>query len=116
MTKLKAAIALCGFFEVELLASLMLRYWQHPRADDHEFVNHLIETAADVLVQSRAGTQFFEEISPEDMNFVAAFWYAEACQLSDIPEPDTEQRREWLGKVRRALPSCFCDPDELYES
>ena len=116
MTKLEVAIAFCGLFEAELLARLMLVHWEHPRASDHDFANDLVETAAEVLAQSRAGEQFFEDIRPEDMNFVAAFWYAESCQLTEVNEPDTQQRQEWLQKVRHALPSCFCDPGELHES
>ena len=116
MTKLEAAIAFCGFFEAELLTSLMLRYWEHPRASDREFANDLLEIAAEVLARSQAGEQFFEDIPPEDLNLVAALWYGESCQVQDTEEPDTQLRREWLSNVRRALPSCFCDPDELHES
>jgi hypothetical protein len=113
MTKLDLAIGFCGLFEAELLVELMLRYWNHPRASDKDFRNHLLETAAEVLARSREGDCFFENISGEDMNFVAALWYAETCQVTDVSEPDTEERQAWLTSVRRALPSCFCSPENL---
>jgi len=112
-SKLDVAIALCGLYEAELLASLMLRYWGHPRAADDELIKYLIEVTAEVLARSQEGEQFYEDIKPEDMNFVAALWYAESCQVTDLHEADVEQRRDWLTKVRHALPSCFCDPSDL---
>ena len=47
------------------------------------------------------------------MNFVAAIWYAEWSHVQDSHDPDVQARSEWLQKVRRSLPSCFCDPDDL---
>ena len=116
MKKLEATITFCGLFEAELLASLMLRHWEHPRSSDRDLTNALLETAAEILARSQAGDRFFEGIRPEDMNFVAALWYAESCQVADVDEPDTGRRREWLVRIRRSLPSCFCDPDELHLS
>jgi hypothetical protein len=113
MTKLEAEIALCGLFEAELLARLILKNWEHPRESDDDFVQYLVESAAEVLTRSHSGEQFFEDVRPEDMNFVAAIWFAEASQVTDTSEPDFEARREWLAKVQRALPSCFCNPEEL---
>jgi hypothetical protein len=113
LTKLDVAIALCGIYEAELLVDLMLRYWQHPLATDDEFANFLVETAAEILERAKKGERFFEEFPPEEMNFVAAVWYAETCQLSDSNEAQTEKRREWLAKVRHSLPACFCDPTDL---
>jgi hypothetical protein len=116
MTKIEASIAFCGFFEAELLTSLMLRYWQPPQAADADYVNHLLETAAEVLNRSQAGEKFFSDVEPEDMNLAAAIWYAEFCQLSGDTSSHMEQRKEWLTKVRHALPSCFCDPEQLPDS
>jgi hypothetical protein len=113
MSKLDAAIAFCGLYEAELLVALMLRYWEHPSAADDELKDFLVESAAEVLTRSKAGERFFENINPDDMNFVAAVWYAESCHVSDSTESDVEQRRDWLTKVRRALPACFCDPSDL---
>jgi hypothetical protein len=113
MTKLDLAIAFCGLFEAELLVELMLRYWNHPRASDRDFRNYLLEATAGILNRSREGEQFVEELPAEDMNFVAALWYAETCQLTEVKEADTEARQFWLTSVRRALPSCFCSPDDL---
>jgi len=115
MTKLEAAIAFCGFFEAELLTSLMLSHWEHPRASDQGFANDLLETAAEVLNRSQSGERLFENVPPDEMNLVAALWYGESCQVSGPQEHDTEQRRKWLAKVRHALPSCFCDPADLHE-
>jgi hypothetical protein len=104
---------MCGLYEAELLATLMLRYWQHPLAADEDAVNHLVETAAEVLARSQKGERFFQDMRPEDMNFVAAIWYAESCQVDDSSATEMVARREWLTKVRRALPACFCDPSDL---
>ena len=112
-SKLDVAIAFCGLFEAELLVELMLRYWVHPAAADREHANYLVEAAAEVLNQSAAGATFLEGVAAEDMNFVAAVWYAECCQVTDAADTIMEQRRDWLDKVRRALPACFCDPDNL---
>lgn len=113
LSKLDVAIAFCGLFEAELLVELMLRYWGHPAATDREHANYLVEAAAEVLNQSADGAPFLEGVAAEDMNFVAAVWYAECCQVTDANDAIMGQRRAWLDKVRRALPACFCDPDDL---
>jgi hypothetical protein len=113
MSQLKTTIRFCGLFEAELLVDLMLRYWNHPLLGDKELMNYLVEAASEILKRSKGGDVFFEEIDPEDMNFVAAVWYAEFCHVQDSNEPDVEKRRDWLQGVRRSLPSCFCDPDDL---
>lgn len=115
MPPIDIAIQFCGLFEAELLVDLMLRFWKHPRAGDKEFVGFLVESTADVLKQSREGSKFVEGIEPEDMNFVAGMWYAEYCQVIDIHSDDKEDRTEWLASVRRSLPSCFCDPNDLIQ-
>lgn len=76
-------------------------------------LNTLSKRQPNILAQSQQGEQFFEDIRPEDMNFVAAVWYAESCQVQDSAEADVEERRGWLTKVRRSLPACFCDSDGL---
>jgi len=113
MSQLDAAIRFCGLFEAELLVDLMLRYWVHPSLGDKDTVNYLVEAASDILKRSRDGDVFFEGIDPENMNFVAAVWYAEFCHVQDSNDPDVTKRREWLQKIRRSLPSCFCDPEDL---
>lgn len=110
---LDATIRMCGLFEAELLAWLMLSHWKHPRAGDEDFAKHLVEAAAVVLDQSRGGERFFEDIDPSDMNFVAAVWYAESCDLEGSYGNDVEGRSAWLDRVRHALPACFCNPDDL---
>ncbi len=71
------------------------------------------EAAAEILKQAHDGQACIEGIDAEDMNFVAAIWFAEFCHISDSNDPDVEDRREWMKKVRRSLPSCFCDPADL---
>lgn len=113
MSQLDAAIRFCGLFEAELLVDLMLRYWEHPCAGDREVVNDLVETAAEVLKQARDGQECIDGIDADDMNFIAAVWYAEFCHVASSQDTDVEERREWLKKIRRSLPSCFCDPADL---
>jgi len=106
---------LTSLFEAELLVRLMLRNWKHPLADDLEFANNLLETASEALRTAAGGEQLIEELPAKSLNFVAAVWYAETCALeSDEHDPATaDARNEWLFAVRRALPSCFCDPSDL---
>ena len=107
-----------SLFEAELFVRLMLWRWKHPHADDAEFANGLLEDASAALRGALQGQQFIESIAAEDLNFVAAVWYAEYCCV-DLDTGDREMlmgRREWLSAVRRALPSCFCDPEELTPS
>jgi len=113
LSNLDAAIRFCGLYEAELLVSLMLRYWNHPLAADDDLVKYLVEAAAEALSRSRNGEQLIEDIPPENMNFVAAVWYAEFCQAADSHGVHVEGRRDWLATIRRAVPSCFCDPDDL---
>jgi len=104
-----------SLFEAELLVRLMLREWKHPLAEDHEFANGLLEDAARALRDACSGEQLLEELPAPKMNLVAAVWYSEQCAV-DIGGPDVEEiegRRAWLEAVRRAVPSCFCDPNDL---
>jgi len=105
-----------GLFEAEVLVELMLRFWRHPLAEDATYRNWLIEGASEALRESIGGTRLLEGLEPQDVNFVAAVWYVEWCAVEAAPPDElTPQRQEWLQTVRRALPSCFCDPGDLAE-
>ena len=93
----------------------MLWRWGHPLADDQGFANDLVEGAADVLGKCvRGGERLLEDVDPRDMNFVAAAWYVEWVAVSGTPGIDPDgKRKAWLDAVRRALPSCFCNPRGL---
>lgn len=109
------SLAICGLFESELLLQLMLLQWKHPLAEDAEYRTNLLETATEVLDAAARGpgeAEFIQGLPPNEMNLVAAIWYAEQRALE---EDDQERagREQWLMDVRRSLPSCFCDPDEL---
>lgn len=112
----EASLRITGLFESELLVELMLRFWEHPLANDLEYRSVLLETSVEALRASIGGSILFSDIGPQNVNLVAAVWYAEASLL---PEADSqtkvenELRQAWLDKVRRALPSCFCNPDRL---
>ncbi len=116
MTIAENSLNLTGLFEAELLVELMLRYWRHPLADDADFRQCLLEAAAGVLKASVHGQQLLEELPAQHMNLVAAVWYAEASSLDAEPNPSGEhyeKRREWSDTIRRAIPSCFCNPELL---
>src|ERR1700684_130796 len=112
----KNALQFCGFFESELLLELMLRYWQHPFAADASFRRSLLESAAEVLRSADSGATLIEGLGGENMNLVAAIWYAESAAVSDDRDCDSQvlqSRQAWLETLMRALPSCFCDPKLL---
>jgi len=113
----EASLSICSLFESELLVRLMLHHWKHPRADDGEFGCQLLESATEVLqaAAADAGQVFIDGMPTSQMNLVAAIWYAETRALEEDCEPgeQTNTRKQWLLAVRRALPSCFCDPDEF---
>lgn len=113
ISPLDKAIIFCGAFEAELLVMLMMHHWDHPQKGDEEAANVIVEVAAEVLNRAKSGEQFIEDVPAESMNFVAAVWYAELCQAEGSTDPETPFRRAWLDCVRRALPSCFCDPRDL---
>jgi len=111
------SLQFCQMFEGELLAELMMRYWKHPLAEDGDYRNGLLENASKAIRMSSEGQKLIEGLNPSEMNFIAAIWYAEWAGLqSQSPEISTtelNQREAWLDAVRRAVPSCFCDPDDL---
>jgi hypothetical protein len=112
----KACLALTGLFEAELLTELMLRHWNHPLADDADFRSALLESAAQALRLSIRGQRLFESLDPQNVNLVAALCYAESVTLEQrggIPQKEYAARQRWLKQVSRAIPSCFCNPDEL---
>src|SRR5438552_18117287 len=110
------ACLLTGLFEAELLTELILRFWNHPLAENENFRSSLLEAGAEALRASIAGERLFDDLEPKNVNFVAALWYAESIAVSDesqSPEAQLELRRKWLDTLLRALPSCFCNPDVL---
>jgi hypothetical protein len=110
------SLRLTGLFEAELLTELMLRYWNHPRADEPAFRANLLESAAEILQMAVTGTSLIEDMKPENTNLVVALWCAEVNALDGRQEDSVavfEERRKWTETIRRALPSCFCDPDLL---
>ena len=112
----KACLQLTGLFEAELLAELILRYWNHPLAQDAGFRSSLLEAAAEALRASINGERLFDDLEPKNVNLVAALWYAESIAVGGehgSSGPQLELRRKWLDNLLRALPSCFCNPDTL---
>jgi hypothetical protein len=77
MALVEESLRCAGLYEAELLLELMLRFWQHPRAQDEDFRNELLEQAAEALRRSSSGERLLEDVPPGDMNLVAALWYAE---------------------------------------
>ncbi len=116
MTIAETSLEYSGLYEAELLLELMLRYWSHPFAADSDFRENLIEGAAEVLHAAISGMTIVDGIPSESTNLVMAIWYAE-CVSAGREESEAfkqfAERREWLDRIRRALPACFCNPDEL---
>lgn len=105
-----------GTFEYELLVRLCLKQWEHPYADDVEYCNNLLESATEVLREASTGQQHLASVPPQSMNLVAAMWYVESIAEQDFTSEsafESDSRRVWLAGIKRALPSCFCDPDDL---
>jgi len=110
-----------SLFEAEVLVRLMLWRWKHPFADDEEYASGLLENASGILRGASQGEPFVEGVPPTDLNFIAAVWYAERCAIEsggdDMDTAETiKARKAWLSAVRRALPSCFCDPSDLHQA
>src|SRR6516162_6656560 len=111
MSTAQESYRLTGLYEAELLVELMLRYWEHPLADDRDYRQNLLETAAEVLQSSIDGVQLHPNLKPDEMNLVAAIWFAESTSLqADPPQSASEAsaRENWLRKIEKKLPSCFC--------
>jgi len=108
-------LQMTGLFEAEALVRLMLMRWDHPFANDPDFASNLLEDASQILRESIQGERVLDGVSPEDVNLIAAIWCAEHRVVDPgRDDPDTLGAREaWLKAVRRAMPSCFCDPDDL---
>jgi hypothetical protein len=116
MSIAEESLRYAGLFEAELLVELMLRFWHHPSADDSDYRNHLLENAVEALRLAVAGQGLLEGIAAADTNLVAAIWYVEWQSLANATETEGKEfhaRQQWLETVRRTLPSCFCDPEEL---
>lgn len=114
----EASLELSELFEVEVLVELMLRFWQHPLAEDRAFRNLLLENAIEALHASVGGAVLITDIAPKNMNLIAALWYAEltAVQVgTKEPIKAREERLQWLDQIKQSLPSCFCNPDDLME-
>jgi hypothetical protein len=103
---------LTSLFEAEVLVDLMLQRWQHPYASDKEFANGLLENAAEILRMAVNGEGSPPGIPAEGLSLIAAIWWAERQQLAG-DSPEVDKREAWLAAVRHALPSCFCDPNDL---
>ena len=108
-------LILASTYEAELLTELMLRYWQHPLADDKEFRNGLVEDATTHLKRVVNGEKLFDDVPAESTSFVAAVVYAEWAYLENGGDDPGGMRRRWIDNVRRTITSCFCHPDDLSE-
>jgi hypothetical protein len=116
MTTAEGSLGFSGLFEAELLLELMLRYWNHPLANDRDFRSVLLENAAEALRAAIGGEVLIEDLPADKMNFVAAVWYVESTWVSTTRGGDrahVESRSQWLADVRHSLPSCFCNPELL---
>jgi hypothetical protein len=105
-----------GLYESELLTELMLRFWKHPSADDADFRYTVLETAAEALRASVAGQSLIEGLPPDQMNIVSAIWFAEFNRIENDPDMSSEEKsavEDWLSKLRRSVPACFCDQEYL---
>jgi hypothetical protein len=113
MSIARRCLELASLFEAELLTELMLRHWKHPFADDAEFRNDLLEASTQALQHAANGEQLLDSVAPENINLVAALWYAEWVAMPTSESEDAveihQPREKWLEVVRRAVPSCFTD-------
>jgi hypothetical protein len=113
MSVTRRSLQLTGLYEAELLTELMLRYWDHPLANNPDYRNDLLETATQALQHAADGGRLLDSLSPENTNLVAAIWYAEwaAMRASAAEDPGEVhgKRQRWLDELKRAIPSCFTD-------
>jgi len=113
------SLTLCSLFESEVFVWLVLKNWNHPFAEDVGYRTALLETATEVLMT--ASTQgihqtFVQGLPAQDMNLIAALWYAENRALEEETSISTNEladRVQWMENIRRTLPSCFCPVDDL---
>ena len=108
----KVSLDFTGLYESELLTELMLRFWNHPNADNADFRNILLETAAEALRATVAGQQLIEGLPPNEMNLVSAICFAEWNRIENDTEVSSDERaavETWLATLRRSIPACFCD-------
>ncbi len=108
----KVSLDFTGLYESELLTELMLRFWNHPNADNADFRNILLETAAEALRAAVAGQQLIEGLPPNEMNLVSAIWFAEWNRIENDTEVSSDERaavETWLATLRLSIPACFCD-------
>ena len=109
------SLVITSLFESEVFVQLMLWKWGHPFADDKAFANDLLEDASMILREAIEGVQVLPDIPANDLNFVAAVWYAERLAV-DQERDEVESipaREAWLLAVRKTIPSCFCNPSDL---
>lgn len=110
-------LKLSGTFEFELLVRLVLANWGHPHANDSGYCDGVMENAVEILRSAESGMRFFDELEPGQMNLVASVWYSESISDESMLSHESDEvrnaREAWLTDVRRALPSCFCNPQDL---
>jgi hypothetical protein len=81
MSIAEKSFQITGIFEAELLVELMLRFWDHPFADNREYRQNLLESAAEALRSSMSGIQLHPNLKPDELNLVAAIWVVESTSL-----------------------------------
>ena len=116
MTIAELSLEHSGLFEAELLVELMLRYWNHPYADQQDFRENLLEGAAEILRSAIRGEVVIDGLPPDRTNLLAALWYAEFVSVEEFAAESRDEcsgRKAWLQRLQMAVPSCFCNPDEL---
>ena len=109
----KKSLDIAGLFEAEILTELLLWRWDHPLKNDPEFRNNLLEDAVVALRHAVDGEKLIESVSASDMNLIAAIYYVEWNSISFFGSDPDGSRSKWLKELRRALPSCFCEQQDL---
>ena len=114
MTNVERALVLANSFEAEVFVHLLLGRWNHPLTDDADFRESLLESATLAIRASMDGESLLEPLKSQDLNFIAALWFAEWSTLQSLVKiPFCVELQGWLDSLRRSLPSCFCDPADL---
>lgn len=94
----------------------MLRYWNHPNANDADFRNDVLEIAAEALRAAVAGQTLIKGLPPAQMNLVSAIWFTEWNRIendADVSHHEKAAVEAWLATLRRSVPACFCDQQYL---